>query len=122
MLRGKLFYKDRAFMVYLTIDGLSDKVNKYCKRYGISHSKLAQQAIVEKLEREEKELGQQELKNLQGSRIEAPASQAADLTTTTTATTDTTTPTNTQAGLMSTTSSSSRGQRSGGGVVDVHVR
>jgi len=119
MLRGKLFYKDRAFMVYLTIDGLSDKVNKYCKRYGISHSKLAQQAIVEKLEREEKELGQQELKNLQGSRIQTPTSQAADATTTTT--TANTGPTETTSELMDSTSRSSRDRRLGG-VVDVHVR
>src|SRR5215216_6027735 len=109
MLRGKLFYKDRAFMVYLTIDGLSDKVNKYCKRYGISHSKLAQQAIVEKLEREEKELGQQELKNLQGSRIEAPASQAEATTTTLLDAS----PTTATSGMMSSTSSSSRDLREG---------
>jgi hypothetical protein len=66
MLRGKLFYKDRAFMVYLTIDGLGDKVHKYCKRYGISHSKLAQQAIVEKLEKEV-ELARLSVKGVRGS-------------------------------------------------------
>src|SRR5919109_2429355 len=51
---SKLFYKDRSFMVYLTVDGLMDKVNNYCKRYGYSYSKLAQMAIAEKLEREER--------------------------------------------------------------------
>jgi hypothetical protein len=40
-------------MVYMTVDGLMDKVNKHCRKYGYSYPKLAQQAIAEKLEREE---------------------------------------------------------------------
>jgi hypothetical protein len=50
-----MFYKNRCFMTYLTADGLMDKVNRYCKRYGLSYSKLAQMSIAEKLEREEQE-------------------------------------------------------------------
>jgi hypothetical protein len=106
-------YRNKNFMVYLTVDGMMDRVREYCDRYGITMSKLGQMALIEYLERKETK------NNLQGSRLDTPTSHAE--ATTTTATNDAT-PTNTQAGLMSTTSSSSRGQRSGGGVVDVHVR
>ena len=48
------FYRDRSFMVYITADGLMDKINKHCQKYGYSLSKLGQVAIAEKLEREER--------------------------------------------------------------------
>jgi hypothetical protein len=45
-------YKDRYISTYLTKDGLMEEVKRYCERYGYSFSKLAQAAIVEKMERE----------------------------------------------------------------------
>jgi hypothetical protein len=58
-------YKGRCFAVYITADGLMDKVNRHCKKYGYSLSKLGQVAIAEKMDREEeKEL---ESKGVSGS-------------------------------------------------------
>ena len=49
------YYEGRYFTVYVTANGLMDKVNQHCQKYGLSYSKFAQMAIAEKMEREEQQ-------------------------------------------------------------------
>lgn len=65
-------YRNRNFMVYVTVDGVMEKAKEYCEKYGYTLSKLGLISVIEKLEREE-----QKRKSLQGSRIATPATQAA---------------------------------------------
>lgn len=59
-------------MVYMTADGLMSKVTKHCQKYGLSYSKLAQLAIAEKLEREER----RQTKGVRGSQATNHREQA----------------------------------------------
>ena len=46
-------YRNRNFMVYVTVDGVMEKAKEYCEKYGYTLSKLGLISVIEKLEREE---------------------------------------------------------------------
>ena len=76
------YYKGRYFTVYMTANGLMDKVNQHCQKYGLSYSKFAQTAITEKLEREKGKLIQSDdndndgAKGVQATTLATPTAPA----------------------------------------------